>query len=60
MKAFSSSFAEGRPTADDGLWHHTLVCAQSCAMGLLFSGRVRQSSRLQGAEQAQVSDLLIS
>ena len=36
------------------------VCAQSCATGLLFSGHVRQSSLLQGAEQAQVSDLFIS
>jgi hypothetical protein len=32
----------------------------SCATRLLFSGRVRQSSLMQGAEHAQVSDLFIS
>lgn len=60
MKALSSSFAEGRPTVDGGLWQPHFGIWAGCATGLLFSGRVRQSSLLQRAEHAQVSDLFIS
>jgi hypothetical protein len=60
MNALSSSFAEGRPTLDGGLWHHTLAYGPAVRQDYSFLGHVRQSSLLQRAEHAQASDLFIS
>jgi hypothetical protein len=58
-KTLSSPFAEGRPTVDGDLWHHTLAYGPAMRQDF-FSGRVRQSSLLQRAQYAQGSDLFIS
>jgi hypothetical protein len=38
MKALSSSFAEGRPTVDGGLWDHTLAYGPAVQRDCSFLG----------------------
>jgi hypothetical protein len=46
MKALSSSFAEGRPTVDGGLLHHTLAYGSAVRQDCSFLGRMRQKQSL--------------